>query len=362
MESRPNTSLYARTFREPPIQVIVGSAKSTYFVHPGALSWCNKSALSARIDGPWKQNGADSPIDWSDFDEQTVECVLSYLYTQDYYVPQLEPVPDDSCKIEDDCQGRAFSAEVTVGDLLTLFIATTGIEPSTPESVPDDQGTPNRPLTPLSRCLQAGLPADNNHTAAGACTYRASQNRNDHHGAEILVHAKVYCFAHRYCIRELEDFALQRLTKVLTIIDAETEAVFPYLADAIRVVYDSTPGASLQDNPARKLLSQYVALNYTRLESESFDQIMAEGGEFIVDLSHKLARRLNMSGIGAETLVEQIDDLHLQINDLSLRLHDQASQLNDARKELMEWDNWNRGISGKYRKARRKVTSGIAST
>ncbi|GJP96225.1 oxidoreductase family, NAD-binding Rossmann fold protein [Aspergillus niger] len=344
MESRPNTSLYARTFREPPIQVIVGSARSTYFVHPGALSWCDKSALSARIDGPWKQNGADSPIDWSDFDEQTVECVLSYLYTQDYYVPQLEHVPDDSCKNEDDCQ------------------ATTGIEPSTPEAVPDDQETPNRPLTPLSRCLKAGLPADNNHTAAGACTYRASQNRNDHHGAEILVHAKVYCFAHRYCIRELEDFALQRLTKVLIIIDAETEAVFPYLADAIHVVYDSTPGASLQDNPARKLLSQYVALNYTRLESESFDQIMAEGGEFIVDLSHKLARRLNMSGIGAETLVEQIDDLHLQINDLSLRLHDQASQLNDARKELMDWDNWNRGISGKYRKARRKVTSGIAST
>ncbi|GFN17195.1 hypothetical protein AtubIFM55763_004367 [Aspergillus tubingensis] len=337
MEPRPNTSLYAKIFREPPIQVIVGSAKSSYFVHPDALSWCKNSALSAQIEGPWRQHGDESPIDWSDFDEQTVECVLSYLYTQDYYVPQLEVPPDDSCKDDDD--GKAPS----------------GIEPSTPESVPDDHETLNRPLTPLSRCLKAGLPADNNHTAAGACTYRASPNPDDRLGAEILIHAKVYCFAHRYCIRELEDFALQRLTKVLIIIDAETEAVFPYLADAIRVVYDSTPGANLQDNPARKLLSQYVALNYTKLESESFDQIMAEGGEFMVDLSHKLARRLNMSGIGAETLVEQIDDLQLQINQLSLDLHEQVTQLNSARKELMEWDSWNRGISGKYKKAKRKV-------
>ncbi|GLB09929.1 hypothetical protein AtubIFM57258_005861 [Aspergillus tubingensis] len=337
MEPRPKTSQYARIFREPPIQVIVGSAKSSYYVHPEALSWCKNSALSARIEGPWRQHGDESPIDWSDFDEQTVECVLSYLYTQDYYVPQLESVPDDSCKIDDDCE------------------VPTRIEPSTPESVPDDQETINRPLTPLSRCLKAGLPADNNHTAAGACTYRASPNPDDRLGAEILIHAKVYCFAHRFCIRELEDFALQRLTKVLIIIDAETVAVFPYLADAIRVVYDSTPGASFQYNPARKLLSQYVALNYTRLESESFDQIMAEGGEFMVDLSHKLARRLNMSGIGAETLVEQIDDLHLQINQLSLDLHEQVTQLNSARKELMEWDSWNRGISGKYKKAKRKV-------
>ncbi|KAL7658042.1 hypothetical protein ACMYSQ_004183 [Aspergillus niger] len=322
MESRPNTSLYAR---EPPIQVIVGSAKSTYFVHPGALSWCDKSALSARIDGPWKQNGADSPIDWSDFDEQTVECVLSYLYTQDYYVPQLESAPDDSCKNDDDCK------------------ATTGIEPSsTSESVPGDQRTPNRPLTPLSQCLQAGLPVDNNHTAAGACTYRASQNPNDSLGAEILVHAKVYCFAHRFCIHELEEFALQRLTKVLISIDAEKEAVFPYLADAIHLVYDSTPGTNLQDNPARKLLSQYVALNYTKLESESFDQIMAEGGEFMVDLSHKLARRFRMTGLGAQSLAEQMDELQRKINRLNRGLQEHESQLQSARRELTKWQSWNR--------------------
>lgn len=160
-------------------------------------------------------------------------------------------------------------------------------------SAPGSPKPPSRPLTPLSECLEVGLPADTYLTAADACTYRGFRDPpNDRLGTEILVHAKVYCFAHRYCIRELEAFALQRLTKVLIVVDIEEDAVFPSLADAIRIVYDSTPGANLQHNPARNLLSQYVALHYTRLPTESLDRVMAEGGDFVVDLSHKLARRL----------------------------------------------------------------------
>lgn len=64
----------------------MGSSESLYYIHPGALSSCKSSALSARVNGPWKGNGASEPIDWTDFDEQTVECVLSYLYTGDYSV------------------------------------------------------------------------------------------------------------------------------------------------------------------------------------------------------------------------------------------------------------------------------------
>ncbi|GKZ32509.1 hypothetical protein AbraIFM66950_001978 [Aspergillus brasiliensis] len=345
MESRLNTSSYARKFREPPIQVIVGSAKSSYYVHPGALSWCDKSALKARIDGPWKQNGDDSPIDWSDFDEQTVECVLSYLYTQDYYVRQSGHVPDDSREEGDDSKGATG---------MEPFVSSDAVPSTTFQSVPGDRKPLNRPLTPLSQCLEVGLPADNNHTAAGACTYhQASQNPNDSLAAEIMVHAKVYCFAHRYCVRELEAFALQRLTKVLITINAETETVFPYLTDAIRVVYDSTPSAGLQDNPARKLLSQYVALNYTMLQSESLDQLMAEGGEFIVDLSHKMARRLNMTGVDAQSLEKQANGLQRKIDHLNRGLQEQESQLQEIMGQLTECQSLNRGITRKYGKYRR---------
>lgn len=72
---------------ECPVKVLVGSDRRIYYVHPGVLSSCNSSsssALNARVSERWKDTG-DGMIDWTDFDERTVECVLSYLYTGDYY-------------------------------------------------------------------------------------------------------------------------------------------------------------------------------------------------------------------------------------------------------------------------------------
>jgi hypothetical protein len=40
--------------------------------------------LEARINGPWRTNGANGAIDWTEFDDDTVECVLSFLYIEDY--------------------------------------------------------------------------------------------------------------------------------------------------------------------------------------------------------------------------------------------------------------------------------------
>lgn len=37
------------------------------------------------MNGAWK-NAGEGAIDWTDFDEQTIDCVLHYLYTGDYHV------------------------------------------------------------------------------------------------------------------------------------------------------------------------------------------------------------------------------------------------------------------------------------
>lgn len=49
---------------------------------------CKASTADVRMSGHWKETG-DNAIDWTDFDRQTIECVLHYLYTGDYYVPDL---------------------------------------------------------------------------------------------------------------------------------------------------------------------------------------------------------------------------------------------------------------------------------
>ncbi|KAF7587604.1 hypothetical protein BBP40_007003 [Aspergillus hancockii] len=228
-------------------------------------------------------------------------------------------------------------------------------ETSATNTVSADEPTFNRPLTPLSRCLRVGLPAETFRTAAGSLTQRELQNSDNSPAAEILLHAKVYCFAHRFLISDLESFALQRLTQVLLTVDTQKDSLFPYLADAIRFVYGSTPSTQLQDNPARKLLSQYVALKYTMLANEMFTQLLEEGGEFLTDLSQKLARRLTISEIGAQSLEEQIDELQIKVNELEVNSQEKESQLQRARDELAEWESWNRGISGKYKKAKRRV-------
>ncbi|KAE8397485.1 hypothetical protein BDV37DRAFT_276893 [Aspergillus pseudonomiae] len=284
MVARPRAHEYARIFRGHPIQIIVGSGERSYFVHPAALSWCNTSALNARVSGPWMENGASGPIDWTDFDEQTIECVLSYFYTQDYFNISFEPI-------------------------------SVGAESPASNTGSADKPTFNRPLTPLSRCLRVGLPAEASQAAAGRITERKLQNSEINPAADILLHAKVYCFAHRFLIPDLESFVLQRLTQVLLI---------------------------LQDNPARKLLSQYVALKYTKLANENLTKLLEEGGEFLTDLSHKLP------------LEEQIDELQIKVNELEANYQEKESQLQRARDELVEWESRNRGISGKYKKAKRR--------
>lgn len=95
-------------FRECPLQVIVGSEKTLYYIHPGVLSSCGSPALKARIDGPWKTNGASGIIDWTDFDEDTIECALSYLYVEDYSVCGRKDVGEQTEEENDgDRIGRA---------------------------------------------------------------------------------------------------------------------------------------------------------------------------------------------------------------------------------------------------------------
>ncbi|KAK4933936.1 hypothetical protein LTR66_015810, partial [Elasticomyces elasticus] len=60
--------------------------KPVYYVHPEVLSSCGSPVLKARVNEQWIKNGTSGAIDWTEFDEETVECALSYLYIEDYDV------------------------------------------------------------------------------------------------------------------------------------------------------------------------------------------------------------------------------------------------------------------------------------
>jgi len=79
-------------FAKPPIKVIAGSEDRVYYVHHGALE--AHPAFEENLKS--STDDYDHPIDWCAFDEQTVECVLSFLYTGDYQAPETAEVVEAS--------------------------------------------------------------------------------------------------------------------------------------------------------------------------------------------------------------------------------------------------------------------------
>lgn len=305
------TDQFGRFLRESPIKVFVGSDRAVYYVHPGVLSACKSSTTDTRMNGSWKDAG-DSAIDWTDFDSQTIECVLHYLYTGDYHVVNLaeealiSTIEDEEIHLEQSEEKQLDPNETS----------------QSPQTDLPDGDSLMRPLTPIRACLDAGLPAEGIQTAAGAVAKKDFKDHEHNVGPSVLVHAKVYSFAHRHFFLELGKLALQRLTQILILVPCKQTCLFPYLADAIRHIYGTTPGPELQEDPARKLLSQYVAINYTDLTGEELDKLAVEGAEFMVDLLSKLAR--------------QINDLTTKTREFQMILKDKEEELQRARQEIQE--------------------------
>lgn len=124
-----------------------------------------------------------------------------------------------------------------------------------------------------------------------------------------VIHAKIYCFAHRFLILQHEVLALQRLTQILLTNHTLSDPFFSRLADAIHLVYESTPKVTQFDNPARTLRSQYIALNFTSIPTDSLGTLICAKGEFMFDVAQKLARRIIISGRSTESLDEHINEL-----------------------------------------------------
>ncbi|GAD96293.1 hypothetical protein AOR_1_1188084 [Paecilomyces variotii No. 5] len=279
-------------FSEQPTKIIVGM-------------------LNARMTGAWANND-DKPLDWSNFDETTVQCVVSYLYIEDYYVPE---------------QGSGIEEPFSARPDNKADIVERG-------SQSDDKL--KGPLTPLDKCLQPGLPVKTRPTAAGEFDH-LSKGRKEALGMEILTHAKVYIFAHYFMINGLEHLALQRFTQVLaTVNDGEIQCLFPQLAEAIHVVYGGTLKREQHQDPARKLLSQFIALRHDLFSCEDFYVLLAQGGEFSIDVTRKLVRR-----------IASADDVH---KSLSERLSENTERLQEAQEKINGWEKWNSGLELYYRR------------
>ncbi|OQE19381.1 hypothetical protein PENFLA_c019G10144 [Penicillium flavigenum] len=331
-DSQTSKSIFAK----PPVKIIVSSEERIYYAHRGTLE--AHPAFDARLKASTDEY--EEAIDWSGFDEQTIDCVLSFLYTGGYQAPQATSVAAEEDEADAGEEAPAQDGEEQQQEEEQEVVVEEAEEadeedeqpspPDSPQSQPSWPESPTpifpararslspvaessigpdspptqalsecdlngRPLTPLEYC--DGVTLATEHASAQKVPDDEKQDQDQEEpeqqtegntAAEIYLHAKVYSFASQLYLEKLEQFALNRLAQVLVALQQTDKAPFPYLVDAIRLIYKTT--STVDD--ARNLLSQFVALRYTTLVSEDLDELITEGGEFVVDLSHKLARNL----------------------------------------------------------------------
>ena len=157
-----------------------------------------------------------------------------------------------------------------------------------------------RPLTPISRCVFR-LPLERRPTAAELFTQTEFES-DSHFGITLLAHAKMYAFAHYHLVSEPERFALQRLSQVLISVDCTQAHAIPDIAQLVHHIYDNTTVRESQEEPARKLISQFIAPNYTNLIKGELETLLVEGGDFVLDLSDKIFTRLRSGGSSSKSL------------------------------------------------------------
>ncbi|OQE05108.1 hypothetical protein PENVUL_c027G07114 [Penicillium vulpinum] len=337
-------------FAQPPVKIIVGSDERVYYVHRGTIEV--HPAFDAQLKA--STNKYEETIDWSGFDEQTIDCVLSFLYTGGYRAHQAisVAVQENAADAgqEAQTQDREEEQEVVVDEAVEAdeedepatpgarspshaswplsppsrsppppqspqsqtswphepypmfpaparpapLVADVSIAPDSPLSQAlSDFDINDRPLTPLEFCDGVTLTTEGQKIPGHERQdededEEPEQEAEGNNSAEIYLHSKVYSFAHQLNFAKLEQFSLNRLAQLLVTLEQTDKDLFPYLVDAIRLIYKTT--SPIDD--ARNLLSQFVALRYTTLVGENLDELITEGGEFVVDLSHKLARKL----------------------------------------------------------------------
>jgi hypothetical protein len=364
-------SVCSRFFHGGTIQIVAGTDREYLTVHIEAIRAAESPSLRALVDESWKES-RENVIDWSHTDAATIKRFLTFLYTGDYEVPHPEPL-DNSTTTDSAPEGAASDAAMAEELSEPAEEPAAEPEPEPPASEPleeelapepeleDPEDTvcvqkaliesyETRPLTPISRCLNIEPPVEVYKTAAGMFEDASFPYASHCYLGPLLAHAQVYSFAQYHFLPSLQTIALQRLTQVLRRMDcSETHAIHE-ISELIRFVYEHTATTGTNEEPLRKLVSHFAAINYTNLMKGEFGEQICQVGDFAVDLGRKVCRRLLASGESTRALEQEIDDLETQIHKLEVRAEEQTSEIQRLRQEVEEWRNSGRGSSSRKAK------------
>lgn len=235
-------------------------------------------------------------IDIGLWDTETLAQFVEYIYTNDYQSP--DPVSVLATPVVTPGGGS------TSGHYIRVRRPMLEAMPERNREFEDPQGQ-IRPLIPLSKCLSA---SDLDPPRKLSAAERPNEKRFDPAGHDFedvfLAHAKIYALALKLGIKALRSLALRRLLETLTGIGPVKPhmPVIGNFVDLARYTYSRT---NSPEDPLRRIVSQFAALNFTVLQTKQMRELMSEGGDFPGDLMEKASKRFVASEEG-ETYLNAI--------------------------------------------------------
>lgn len=251
---------------------LTARGQSRFFVHKDILASQSQPFRNA-ITGVWKES-TEHKIDLEDWDQDTVGRLIEFLYTGNYSYPDPEPA-----SVVPDSQDSAWTTPATV--------RSQSLRDHSPDS-----SYRSRPLTPLEQCLPRCF-LENRKTDAERLECFVPEQ---HEFKEALLsHAAVYALACYKDVDSLQLLALRRLAMTLSAISPiRVDARLSMgIADVVKYVYSHTDALRSSEEPLRRIVSQFAALNFPALQAKAeFAELLSEGGDFVNDLMAKVSRRL----------------------------------------------------------------------
>lgn len=261
------------------------SGVKRFLVHSGILA-----SQSQPLGEITRSKPTDRTIDFTEWDVDTVGRFIEFLYVGRYHVPEpTQPESDDS-----DCPDTPTTA--------TAQSVASETRSDTTETQPDATETQSespRPLTPLSQFD----PESENHPSEDLGLWPSDPAVCDF-GEVLLGHARVYFLAQDQKVDALWRMAYKHLLSTLRYISPIEPGwkVGSNIVDLLRYVYSRPLLADAPEEPLRKLVLQFAALNFPVLQGKSeMVELVREGGRLTSDLMDKVCKRL----VNSESVVRE---------------------------------------------------------
>lgn len=250
---------------------LVASDGVKFFVHKDILISQSKPFQEA-ITGEWNE-ALERRIHLTDWDSDTVACLVEFLYVDDYAYPDPSPI--------------GLEREPTTTDSKPAEVAAGGFEPPLESH--------RRPLTPFNECLRHGMPPNPPIASTDGQRLERLDPADHDFGQILLAHAKVYALANYKAIDALRELALKRVFLTLARLHPLQSASRSSMGmvDFASYVYANTDHLSRSEEPLRKITSQFLALNLAAFYTEpKAAELVAQGGDLVKDLMSTICRTL----------------------------------------------------------------------